>query len=102
MIAHAKTLPIDAKRRFLSLLPTVQSAAEYAFRRLPTEEREEAVQEVLASAYVAFCRLTAQGRACQAFGSALGGYAVAQYRAGRRVGSRMNSADMMAPAQRRF
>ena len=105
MIAHAKPVSgqsIDAERQFISILPTIQSAAEYAFRRLASDEHEEAVQEVLASAYVAFARLAEQGRACQAFGSTLGGYAVAQYRSGRRVGSRMNSADVMAPGQRRF
>jgi DNA-binding NarL/FixJ family response regulator len=104
MIAHAK--PIDSRvcedqQEFLSMLPAICSVAQHAFRGLRREVRDEAVQEVTAHAFVAFTRLVQQGQKHLAFASALGHYAVAQYRAGRRTGSRLNSRDVMAPGQRR-
>ena len=43
--------------KFLQLLPTIRGQAEYAFRRVPVEAREELIQEVVAQAYALFVRL---------------------------------------------
>jgi RNA polymerase sigma factor (sigma-70 family) len=104
MIAHAKRIhpeSCDVQQEFLSMLPTICSVAQHAFRGLRPDAREDAVQEVIAHAFVAFTRLVQQGRQHLAFGSVLGRYAVAQYLVGRRIGSRLNSHDVMAPGQRR-
>jgi len=104
MIAHAKPIRSDSsdqEREFLAMLPGIRSFADYAFRRLKSEARDEAIQEVTASAFVAYVRLVQLGRRHLAFASALARYAVAQYLAGRRTGSRLNSADVMAPGHRR-
>jgi RNA polymerase sigma factor (sigma-70 family) len=104
MIAQAKPIrseTYDVQQEFLSMLPNICSVAQHAFRRLQPEAREEAVQEVVAHAFAAFTRLMQQGRQHLAFGSVLGRYAVTQYLAGRRTGSRLNSGDVMAPGQRR-
>ena len=85
------------QQRFLLLLPTIRRIAKFAFRMLPSEQREDAMQEVIASSYVAYCRLVARGKEDLAYGSPLARYAVAQYRTGRRVGCRIDSQDIMSP-----
>jgi hypothetical protein len=80
----------------------VSAALAAAFRRLRPEQREDALQEALANAFTAFVRLWRRGRQQVAFPCVLAGYAVAQWFAGRRVGSRLNVRDVLSPyAQRR-
>ena len=86
----------DWPARFLVLLPLIRRIARHAFRRLPREEQDDAIQEVIASAYVAFGRLVLRGKEDVAYATPLAMYAVAQYRAGRRVGSRLNIHDCMS------
>jgi hypothetical protein len=87
----------DWPTRFLVLLPLIRRIARYAFRRLPREERDDAVQEVIANSYVAFTRLVRRGKEDVAYATPLALYAVAQYRSGRRVGSRLDIHDVMSP-----
>src|SRR5436190_1302217 len=87
----------DWPARFLLLLPLIPRIARHAFRRLSREQREDAVQEVIASAYVAFARLVERGKEDVAFATPLARYAIAQFRAGRRVGSRLNLHDLSSP-----
>jgi hypothetical protein len=87
--------------RFLQLLPRIRSQAESRFRHLPPEARAEATAEVIASALVSYTRLVAQGREERAFATPLVRYAVAQFRAGRRVGSPMNGKDLTSDYCRR-
>ena len=84
----------SSRGNFITLLPTIRRIARYCFRRLPGEEREEAIQEVIASAFVAHARLVQRGKDCAGFATSLARYAIAQFRAGRRVGSRLNSDDL--------
>lgn len=86
---------------FVALLPCVRNCVTFAFRLLPDDEREEAVQEAVANAFVAFARLAAKGRFDRVFPSALARFAVAQVRAGRRVGASMGSRDVLSPRARR-
>ena len=91
-------LPILTGRlAFCLLLPLIRRIARHAFRRLSREQREDAVQEVIASSYVAFARLVERGKEDVAFATPLARYAVAQFRAGRRVGSRLNLHDLSSP-----
>jgi hypothetical protein len=48
--------------RFLELLPTICQHARYVFRHWPPEASDEAIQEVIANAFVAYKRLVAQGK----------------------------------------
>jgi hypothetical protein len=76
------------------LLPRIRAQAQSRFRHLPPEAREEATAEVIASALVGYARLVALGQEDRAYATTLVRYAVAQFRAGRRVGSRMNVCDL--------
>ncbi len=89
-------------RRFLEMLPAIRRYAAFCFRSLPTEAREELVQETIANCYVACCRLAQRRRLAAAHPSPLVRYAVSQIRSGRRVGCRLNSNDVLSQyAQRR-
>jgi hypothetical protein len=101
MIAIAKTQ--SCKRfspcwndRFLELLPAIQDQAEFAFRRVPSDAREELVAETIASAYGMFRSLCRQGNASQAFATPLCKFAVRRVRDGRRLGSQTNGNDLLS------
>jgi hypothetical protein len=89
------------QRGFLKLLPAIQQYAERTFRHLPSEAREEAVQEVTANALVAYARLAVTGKLALAYPTVLARYAAAQFRAGRRVGSRINNSDVLSASAQR-
>ena len=82
------------QQRFLQLLPRIRSQAQSRFRHLPPEAREEATAEVIASSLVSYARLVALGQEDRTFATTLVRYAIAQFRAGRRVGSPMNVRDL--------
>ena len=87
---------------FLAMLPKIRRVAERAFRRAPSEQRDDLVCEAVADAVVAFAQLVAVGKQHLAFPTPLGRYAVARARAGRRVGSRLRGCDLLSEyAQRR-
>ena len=80
--------------RFLRLLPTIRRNAHYAFRRLPVDAREEAIQEVTVSCLAAYHTLMQQGREDVATATSLTNYAVAHYRIGRSIAHPMNIGDV--------
>ena len=85
---------LDRDAKFLAMLPRIRRQAAYHLRRLPTEERAEAVQEVVANAFVSWVRLIERGKADVAFAGPLARFAARQYRHGRRVGSHLNGHDV--------
>jgi hypothetical protein len=85
---------------FLALLPTLVRYLRANFRDLPAEAREDAVEEALANACVAYARLAERGLTDKAVPGALARYATAQYRVGRRVGCRLNVHDVLSPYAR--
>ena len=106
MIAHARPsskLPMtdSAGDQFIGMLPTIRRQASVAFRHTPLSMREDLVEEVAANAYVAFSRLVALGKRGIAYGTPLAQFAIRQVRAGRRVGNRLNTGDVLSPANRR-
>lgn len=101
MIALAKTTTPDWRKQFLELLPAIERQASYAFRYLEIEARTEAVAEVVANAWVAFYRLVEKGKSSLAYPTALVRYAVAQFYAGRRVGTPTNTLDATSPAAKK-
>jgi hypothetical protein len=64
---------------------------------MPRDQREDAVQEVIASTYVAFARLVERGEEHRAFATPLAIFSIKQYRAGRRVGNSVNVDDLTGP-----
>jgi DNA-binding CsgD family transcriptional regulator len=83
--------------RFLELLPAIQDQAEFAFRRVPSDAREELVQETVATAYGMFMKLCRRGKTALVYPTPLCKYAVRHVRAGRRIGSPANSLDITSP-----
>lgn len=103
MVALAPSLNSSARQaprrlgqsaRFLQLLPLIRRIARYAFRGMSCDEREEAMQEVVANCFVMYARLFERGKEAVAYASPLARYGIAQYRAGRRVGSTLNRGDL--------
>jgi hypothetical protein len=82
--------------RFLAMLPAIRRTAEINFRKVRPELRNELIQEVIANSLVAYARLANLGKEDLAFPSALARFAVAQTRAGRRVGSSLRIRDIMS------
>jgi hypothetical protein len=80
--------------QFLSMLPQIKTSAAIAFRGLDPEAREEAIQEVIANAVVAYARLVQLKKVGLAYPTVLARYAVAQIKAGRKVGTKLNVRDV--------
>jgi hypothetical protein len=94
--------PKNWQQPFLEMLPVIENYARRAFRHLDPEAKQDAVEEVVANAAVAFARLVELDKADLAYPNVLARYAVAQYRDGRRVGNRLCIRDVMSPyAQRK-
>jgi hypothetical protein len=100
MIAIAKTETESRdevlQEKFLAMLPTIVRYARVAFRNLSTESRQEAIQETITLAWVAFKRLADRGKLDVCFPTVLAGYSIRQVRAGRQVECRLNSCDVMS------
>ena len=87
---------------FLRMLPVIQESTSFSFRYLPPEARQEAIQDVTVGALAAFVRLVDIGKTHLAYATVLARYGIAQFRCGRRVGSRLNVRDISSPyAQRK-
>ena len=92
--SQATSIEPDRDAKFLAMLPRIRRQAGYYLRRLPTEERVDAIQEVVASAFVSYVCLIERGKAELAFAGPLVRYAACQYFRGRRVGNPMNACDV--------
>ena len=82
------------------MMPDIVKSARIAFRNLDPEARQEAVQEVLVSAMLAYARLFERQKVDVAYPSVLARFAIAQYRVGRRVSTKMNCNDVLSPYAR--
>ena len=76
------------------MLPKITDQASFWFRHLKGDTRDEMVQEVIATACVAYARLSEQGRTGEATWSSLAHYAIRQVRQGRQVGTKLNVRDI--------
>lgn len=90
----ACTQASDWQSRFLRMLPSIRHTAKFQLAGLPAEAKEDAITEIVASCYIAYFRLVELGKESLAYPSVLAGYAIRQYRAGRRVGSRARRNDV--------
>ena len=95
-----KKLPVKRSSKwqepFLLLLPDIKRYADFAFRHWTPEAREDAVQEVIANAAVAFARLVELDKSDVAYPQALARFGIAQFREGRRVGNRNRINDVLS------
>ena len=80
----------------LAMLPAILTHARISFRHLDPEARQEAVQNCVANATIAYARLDALGKVELAYPTVLARYAVAQTRDGRRVGGHLNIRDVLS------
>ena len=85
------------QERFLVLLPRIINCVMLAFRTLRPEERDEAIQESVVSAFIAYAGLVKQGREGLAFATVLAKFAIRQVRVGRQIGCTLNSSDVSSP-----
>ena len=101
MIAHAKPQASSSAHhlhaKFLELLPSIQRYARLAFRREPTELRQELIAEVCANCWVAFIGLMDRGLEDVIYAQPLARYAIKQVRSGRKVGTKSNINDVSSP-----
>jgi hypothetical protein len=86
--------------KFVSMLPVIRKQANFAFRQVPLEAREELVQEVVAQAYSLFVRLCQRRKLALVYPTPLAQFAIRKVRAGRRIGSRANNRDITSPGAR--
>ena len=101
MIAFINRAQPDAQvpawhARFMAMLPAIRRTAQISFRKVRPELRNELIEETIANCLVAFARLVKLGREDRAFPSALARFAVAQTRAGRRVGSSLRVSEALS------
>ena len=89
-------------RPFLALLPQIVRHAKFAFRHLRGEARQDAIQETVANALVAFVALVRRGKMAIAYPTVLARYAVAQINDGRRVGNKLNIREVLSPYAQRL
>ena len=98
----SQSFQAEANEKFLTLLPLIERYARTALRQLRSEEREEAICEVLATAFCAHRRLAELGKLDLAYATPLARYGVARFWAGRRVGGKAGTGDVFSRvAQRR-
>src|ERR1700694_915532 len=86
----------DSHAAFLAMLPAIRRTAQISFRKVRPELRDDLIVEVVANAFVAYARLVERGQADRALPSPLARFAIAQVRAGRRVGNRLRIRDVMS------
>ena len=77
------------QRQFESLLPQIKEVAGFAFRRRNPEDREEAIADVCAAAWSAWCGLIKRGSNPMEVGwTGILANAIRFVRSGRRIGNR--------------
>ena len=92
--SSAQTLPAEWHEPFVAMLPKIDSYLRMAFRDLNPDAKEEAVQEGLANALVAYRRLCERGKQDLAYPTVLARFAAAQVVDGRQVAERTNVRDV--------
>lgn len=79
----------------------IRQIARFRLRRLQPAEQDDAVQEVVANAFVSYTKLLLSGKENQAFAPSLADFGIRQYWDGRRVGSHTNSRDVLSESCRK-
>jgi hypothetical protein len=93
---YSSSTKVTDQAAFLAMLPAIRRSAQISFRKIRPELRGELIEEVVANCYVAYARLIERGHADRALPSPLARFAIAQVRAGRRVGNRLRINDALS------
>jgi hypothetical protein len=83
-------------RHFLEMLPRIEQHARVSSLGLDPEARDEFIQAVICASVLAYEQLRKTGKSHLAFAGALARYGVAHVRAGRSVGTPLNSYDVLS------
>jgi hypothetical protein len=83
------------------MLPAIRRQTARYVRHLSNEAHDDAFHEIVADTVVAYARLAELGKEDLAYPTPLVKYAWAKYRAGRRVGNRLNVRNVMSEHCRR-
>jgi hypothetical protein len=83
------------------MIPAIETHARISFRHLDAEAREEAIQETVCNACLAYVRLVELGKTDVAYAGALARFGVRQTRDGRKVGGTLNIGDVSSEYCRR-
>lgn len=86
---------------FLSILPRIEGIAFVAYRHFPRDDREDAIAEVVAHAWRAFCGLVRRGKDPLQFPTVLAKYSVLSVRSGKLIGRRCNRRDVCSPFRKK-
>jgi len=87
----------DWHQKFLTcVMSAVQRHARIQFRGLPPCDREEAIAEAVAAAFVSYVALCVRGKDAAAFPGRMAHFAVLRVKSGRRVGTRLRNCDALA------
>jgi DNA-binding transcriptional LysR family regulator len=86
----------QAEARFMELLPRITRHANYAFRRLNADRREDALQAVLVFSYTTLRSLAEKGRLDEAQAAPLARFAIGCYRRGNISDTVQSSTDVLA------
>jgi hypothetical protein len=84
------------------MVPKIIEHSKYAFRHLRGQDYQDAIQETIANAMVAFVGLVRRGCESLAYPSVLSKYAIAQIRDGRRVGNSLCCHEVLSPYAQRL
>jgi len=90
------------QRVFCRMIPQIVRHAKFAFRRLRGQDYQDAIQESLANALVAFVALVRRGKMKLAYPTVLTKYATAQVKDGRRVGNSLCCREVLSPYAQRL
>lgn len=91
----------ELHERFLSILPRIEGIAFIAYRHFPRDDREDAIAEVVAHAWRAFCGLVRRGKDPLQFPTVLAKYSVLSVRSGKLIGRRCNRKDVCSPFRKK-
>ena len=77
--SQASSTELDRDAKFLAMLPRIRRQAAYYLRHVSKKDRADAIQEVVASAFVSYVRLIERGKADLAYAGPLARYGACQY-----------------------
>jgi len=87
----------DHHSQFLSMLPRIRRRIRYAFRNVPAFQREDVLQNAIATSFVLYARLIESNKAHLSFANPLARYAIGHIRDNRSVGGQLSRDDVSCP-----
>jgi hypothetical protein len=101
MIANPAPNALDWQGLFVAMLPDIERQARHLLWKCPRNEREEALQAIIAYAAAACASLAGRKRLELAYPTPLARYGFKHYCAGRTVGGSVNAHDLTSTQRQR-